>query len=218
MCSSLASCACGERHRRRRGSRRTNRRAAGRARARRSRRRRRSGTGPARRRPRAGGAGASAPRAPRWRTSASGAGAAPLRPGRVAGHQLGGGRHQLAHAAVEIDPAFDVVLADLADLAGDEVGERRQIVQAQRHRGVAWPMRRPPGRTTAIGRPQRPEALLEGTCDRGHGWRSRCRERLTLARSRIDCCHGRPHAWRAVAGRAPARRRPLRTRRPRLTR
>ena len=57
--------------------------------------------------------------------------------GRVAGHQLGGERHQVAHAAVDVDPAFDVVLADLADLAGHEVGERRQLVQPQRHGGVA---------------------------------------------------------------------------------
>ena len=51
--------------------------------------------------------------------------------GRIARHQLGGRGHQLAHAAVEVELALDVVLADLADLAGDEVGQRREVVQAQ---------------------------------------------------------------------------------------
>jgi hypothetical protein len=51
--------------------------------------------------------------------------------GRIARHQLGGRGHQLAHAAVEVELALDVVLADLADLAHDQMGQRRKVVQAQ---------------------------------------------------------------------------------------
>jgi hypothetical protein len=51
---------------------------------------------------------------------------------RVARDHLGGDLHQVAHAAVEIEPVLDVVLRDLADLAGGDVHQRRELLQPHR--------------------------------------------------------------------------------------
>ena len=95
------------------------------------------------------------------------------RPGRITRHELRGGRHQLAHAAVEVDLALDVVLADLAHLAGDQVGKRRQVVEAQGHRGILAADAPAARKDDGKGKTQGPEPLLEHAGDRGHGGRSR---------------------------------------------
>ena len=98
----------------------------------------------------------------------SGAGVAPAGPVGSPGIMFGGRGHQLAHAAVEVDLAFDVVLAHLADLAGDEVRERRQVVQAQRDRSVLGADPPAAGKNHGEGKTQGPEPLLEHTGDREH--------------------------------------------------
>jgi len=86
--------------------------------------------------------------------------------GRIAGDQLGRQGHHVAHAAVDVDPAFDVVLADLADLPGREMGERRQFLQPEGHARVLAADPAPAGENDRDGKAQGPEALLESDGDR----------------------------------------------------
>ena len=68
----------------------------------------------------------------------------------VARDQLRGHGHHVAHAAVDVEASFDVVVRQPADLAGGEVGQRRQLVQRSASpRRRRAPKRRPPGSTTA---------------------------------------------------------------------
>ena len=78
-------------------------------------------------------------------------------------------RHHIAHRAVEIEPALDMVLRHLADLAGGDVGQRRQVIQTQRDGRVG-------SADTALVRQHdrerqrhRSEFLFEQRVDRTHG-------------------------------------------------
>ena len=89
-----------------------------------------------------------------------------LRLRRIAAHQRGGRGHQLADGAFEVDPALDVVLADLADLPGREVGERRQLLQPKRDARVLAADPAPAGKDDGERKTQGTEALLESDGDR----------------------------------------------------
>ena len=91
--------------------------------------------------------------------------------GRVAGHQLGGQGHHVAHAAVDVDPAFDVVLADLADPPGHQVGDGREVVHPHGDRGVLRADASASGQHHRQRRRQALEALFEGggSGNRRHG-------------------------------------------------
>ena len=56
--------------------------------------------------------------------------------GRVARHQLAADGHQVAHAALDLQAAFDVVFADLADLAGDDMAQWNEVLQPHRDGGA----------------------------------------------------------------------------------
>ena len=91
--------------------------------------------------------------------------------GRVAGHQLGGQGHHVAHAAVDVDPALDVVLADLADPPGHQVGDGREVVHPHGDRGVLRADAPASGQHHRQRRGQALQSLFEGggSGDRRHG-------------------------------------------------
>ena len=88
--------------------------------------------------------------------------------GRVARHQLAADGHQVAHAALDLEAAFDVVFANLADLAGDDVAERHEVLQAHRHGGVGGADALPAGQHDGQRQRQFFEALFEGSGKRSH--------------------------------------------------
>jgi hypothetical protein len=64
---------------------------------------------------------------------------------RVVTDHLGGDRHEVAQRALEVEAALDVVLSDLADLAGGEVRERAELLEAKRDGGLLGPETLPAG-------------------------------------------------------------------------
>ena len=91
--------------------------------------------------------------------------------GRIAGHQLGGQRHHVAHAAVDVDAALDVVLADLADPPGHQVGDGREVVHPHGDGGILRADASASGQHHRQRRGQALQSLFEGggSGNRRHG-------------------------------------------------
>ena len=85
-------------------------------------------------------------------------------------------------AALELHAAFDVVFAHLADLAGGQVAERREVVQAQGHGCIARAEAAPAGQHDGERQGQMPEAAFQGSGERGHGELLAVRSARALAR------------------------------------